>query len=266
VAALIGLVLRDAYRRNEVQPARRAAFDILTATAFIIACEAILALLVAAGGWSPDWILPLRRGLMTAPALPMVFCLRLAADYRLSHPAGQMSMADLAGEYQNFARGVRWRNRAIAIGGILGAGVSIVLFWRAAAIAPSAAPLVGWAISTPLGLFIVWYIAARTSVKPLTADMAFAALLALYRSELERQSNLLRRVWWWYLLSIAPVVAGAMFGKGLAPAEPALGPIRPQQIAAYVVICFFVGWLYLQYAHRISDRLGSLAGASERSP
>src|SRR5215471_10415500 len=29
VAALIGLVLRDAYRRNEVQPARRAAFDIL---------------------------------------------------------------------------------------------------------------------------------------------------------------------------------------------------------------------------------------------
>jgi hypothetical protein len=266
VAGLIGLVLRDAYRNAEATPVRRASFDILTAIVFIVVSQVALASLIATAGWSPDWILSLRRAVMTAFALPMVFCLRLAADYRLPCATGQLSTADLSGEYLKFERGVRWRNRAILIGGILGAGVSVLLFWRTAAAAPSMAPLVGWAISTPLGLFITWYIAKTTSVAPIPANISFSASLALYRRELERQSRLLRTIWGWYLLSIVPAVAGALIARGVAESQPLLGPMRPAQLGAYVVICCLVGWLYVQYAHKIKDRIDSLDAVKERSP
>jgi hypothetical protein len=194
---------------------------------------------------------------MTALALPMVFCLRLAADYRFPCATGQLSTADLSSEYLKFERGVRWRNLAILIGGILGAGVSVLLFWRTAAAAPSVAPLIGWAISTPLGLFITWYIAKTTSVAPMPSNSGFSASLALYRRELERQSRLLTRL----VVVSAVDRAGRRRGfvrtwsRGVSTAS---GPAAPRAAWRYVVICCLVGWLYVQYAHKIKDRIGSL--------
>jgi hypothetical protein len=54
LAALTGLVLRDAYRESELHPARRAAFDVVTAVAFVLLSQAALLGLSLNGAISPD--------------------------------------------------------------------------------------------------------------------------------------------------------------------------------------------------------------------
>ena len=104
------------------------------------------------------------------------------------------------------------------------------------------------------------------SVKPMPAEMGFASSLAFYRGELERQSKILRSVWWWYLLSIVPAIVGAAIGAGSDNAQPILGSLQPVQIADYVLICVLVGWLYAQYAHSFQTRSKTLAAIRERTP
>ena len=94
--------------------------------------------------------------------------------------------------------------------------------------------------------------------------MGFASALAFYRRELERQHKLLLGIWWWYLLTIVPVIIGALIGRALGDLEFFLGPLRPELLVGYVVICGLVGWLYTQYARKFKDRIESLATLKEQ--
>ena len=259
IAALLGLLLRDAYRASEQRPARRAGFDVATVIACVLLCEAVLAGLIAGRGLSPDWLLvfPLRRVIITALSVAMLFALRMAADYRLPCANGEISADDLVREFHEFERGVRWRRRREIIGAAGGIVVASAFFLRAIAL-----PLqIGWAGSLALALLLTWFLASKTSVKPMPEPASFASSLAYYRGQLERQRRLLRTVAWWWLLPMLPALAGELIAGGAANAQPHLYTV---QVGGYLVICFLVGWLYAQSARKLQQRSDSLAAAVER--
>jgi hypothetical protein len=260
IVAMIALVLRDAYR-SEQNAMRRAALDVLTATVLVVISQGALFALSANGLISADWILtfPLQRVIVLAAGFGMVFCLRTWADQSTPNSARDVSSADLVREYHQFERSVLWRRRRELIGVLGGLVAAAGLFLRAADLTPR----IGWAVSVALALAIAWYLARRTSVEALPEQSSFASSLALYRRELERQTRVLRSVAWLWCLTIIPPVVAEMVARGLAVAsQPTLHPV---QVGGYLVICFFVGWLYVQHAHALQQRSESLAGMAERS-
>jgi hypothetical protein len=210
-------------------------------------------------GLSPDWILTPtpRRALITTLGLAMLFSLRMAADHRLPCGMSEISADDLVREFQQFERGVRWRRRREIIGAVMGLAVASAFFLRATAM-----PLqISWAVSIALALFLIWFLASKTSVKPIPEETSFASSLAYYRGELDRQRRLLRTVAWWWLLPMAPALAGEMIAGGAANTQPLVIPV---QVGGYLGICFLVGWLYVQSARKLQQRSQSLAALAER--
>jgi hypothetical protein len=250
IAALVGLLLRDAYRGTQ-PPARRAAFDVITVVVCVLFSQAVLAALISGAGLSPDWTVPLtaRRGVLTAFALATIFALRMAADYRLPCD-GDLSPEDLAREFHQFERGVRWRKRREVISAIGGLVVGAGLLWRANGLGSQ----IGMALSNAMAVFLIWYLANQASVQPMPAGN-LASSLAFYRDQLERQRKLLRRVAWFWLLPMIPGLAGQMIGRGAQASQP----FTPLQVGAYLLICFLVGWLYEQGARKLQRRSASLA-------
>lgn len=259
LVALMALVLRDAYR-SEQHPARRAAFDVVTAVAFVLLSQAALLALSMNGALSPDWILtvPLRRALLLALGLAMVFCLRMWADHRLPRAGRDLSTDDLVREYQQFERSVLWRRRREITGALGGLVVAAAFFWQATDLAPR----IAWALSTALALSVMWYLARRTSVAPMPAQATFASSMALYRRELGRQTTVLKSVAWLWCLTIIPPIAAEAVGRGLPNAQPFLHPLH---VGGYLLICFLVGWLYVQHARTLQHRSDTLAAIAERT-
>ena len=254
IAAMIALVLRDAYR-SEQNPMRRAALDVLTAVVFVAISQTALFALSANGLVSADWLLtvPPRRAVFMAAGLAMVFCLRVWADQSVPNTASDVSPADLLREYHQFERSVLWRRRRELIGVLGGLVIGTGFLWQAADLTPR----IGWAASTALALAIAWYLARQASVAPLPDHSSFTSSLTLYRRELDRQTRVLRSVAWLWCLTIIPPVVAEAIGRGLAISQPTVQPI---QVGGYLLICFLVGWLYVQYARTLQQRSEALAG------
>ena len=89
-------------------------------------------------------------------------------------------------------------------------------------------------------------------------EMSFTSSLAFYRQELDRQRQLLRSVWWWYLLSLLPALAGVMIGRGIANPQPLM-----LAAGGYGLICIIVGWLYAHSARKLQERSDRLATAGD---
>ncbi len=193
LAALGALLLRDAYRENAQRPALKAGFDVLTVIVCVLASQAALVALSGAEILSADWVLSPRRAFVTGAGLPMLFCLRLAAIYRLPLMSEEISQGDLTRDFHRFERSVSWRNRAISLGGVLAVGAAGPALFMGA---DSMAAQVGWAITLFGGFLIVGYIFFQASVKSMPAGTEFASSLNHYRGELERQSKILRNIWW----------------------------------------------------------------------
>jgi hypothetical protein len=259
VAAMIALVLRDAYRQTEQDPTRRAGLDVATAVAFVVASQVALLGLSVNGVLSPDIVLalPPRRALMLILGLAMVFCLRMWADQRLPRADRDISADDLSREYEQFRRSVHWRRLREVTGAAGGLVAGVGLFFQTTDLAPQ----IGGALSMALAVFIAVYLAIRTSVEPMPRQTTFASSLALYRRELERQTTLVKRVaWLWSLTIIPPLVADAI-GRGFGNAQPFVHPVH---VGGYLLICFLIGWLYVQHARTLEERRATLARIAER--
>jgi hypothetical protein len=169
-----------------------------------------------------------------------------------------MSADDLVREYHEFERSVLWRRRREITGALGGLVAGAGLFWRAIDVAPQ----IGGALSIAVALFITWYLARKTSVEPMPRHSSFSSALILYRREIECQTRLLRRVAWLWSLTIIPPIAAEAIGRALGTAQPFIHPVH---VGGYLLICFLIGWLYVQHAQALQRRSETLARIADRS-
>ena len=115
------------------------------------------------------------------------------------------------------------------------AGVVLVIFSARLVTTHIAGARVGFAFIIAGTLYIVYQLHTRGSAKSVPAGASFAGHVDFYRQELERQRDLLRHIWSWYLGPLMPGMVVLMLGAGIA--HP-----RPQTLigAAFVGAIFLV--------------------------
>ena len=256
-AALIGLLLRDAYRKTEEWSATRGVFDIVTVALCVLLSQALVA-----GAASPDWLLsPTRALLFAISALPGLFVLRLVlgldGDLRLSSvTAGDAPSADdLMRDYRAFERRVRVRNAAF-----VGAGLFIV--------ATGAAFLWHFVNPPPIGyLFvaghtlIVAYIVLMGGARTMPQAIGLTAALTHYRGELDRQRRLFRFIWWWFLLPLFLGIAMQAIAPGIESGEMMRAAFGT---AVVLLLAVFVAMLNRDRARKFQAKIATLATLAER--
>jgi hypothetical protein len=111
------------------------------------------------------------------------------------------SVAELQRRARVFERRVRWRNLREYAGVVLLTGV-----WLAVALAASGTVLVRAAclLLIAAGAAIAVQLARRGGMRSAPPDLTTAAHLAFMKEQLERQRDLLRDVWRWYLTPFVP--------------------------------------------------------------
>jgi uncharacterized membrane protein len=119
-----------------------------------------------------------------------------------------ISLAALREKAQKLEKRVLWRNLreyAASVIVIASFGYSIWKF---------PAPMVrfGCVLVIAGALFVVYMLHKRGAARAVPAEMAFHNCLDFHRRELERQRDLLRGVWTWYLLPFVPGMAVFLLG------------------------------------------------------
>jgi hypothetical protein len=95
-------------------------------------------------------------------------------------------------------------------------------------------------------VFVIAYMHVRGSVAAVSAATA-APSADFYRAQLERQRDLLRSVWWWYLLPFVPGFALVLIGRVAAEPERA----TRAAIGTGIALVVFIGiWALNAYAAR----------------
>jgi len=251
-AALIGLVLRDAYRKTERWSARRGVFDIVTVVSCVLLSQALIA--VAA---SPDWLLsPTRALLFAISALPGLFVLRLVlgldGDLRLSSPsAGDApSVDDLARDYQAFAHRARVRNGVFVAAGLFIVTTGAAFLWYF--VNP---PPVGY-LFVAGHVLVVAYIVLMGAARPMPQAIGFIAAAAHYRGELDRQRRLFRFMWWWFLLPLFLGIAMQAITPGLRSGEILRTLFGT---AAVLLLVVFVAMLNRDRARKFQAKIATLS-------
>jgi hypothetical protein len=72
------------------------------------------------------------------------------------------------------------------------------------------------------------------TARTLPSDLALTSALEFHRVELEKQRDLLRSVWWWYLLPFAPGILVLEIGQALARPE------RTSRIIVFGIVMFLL--------------------------
>ena len=164
-----------------------------------------------------------------------------------------MSVDDLRDRSRRLARSVSWRNRREYVAG----GMAIVLCGYLAWTAPLL-PLMraGFLISVPGVIFVIYHLHRQGGARNMPADMALANCLAFHRGELERQRDLLRRVWRWYLAPLIPGLILVCLGPALA--HPELAGRALAVLAGCLAFFALIGEANRSAANRIQARLDAL--------
>ena len=112
-------------------------------------------------------------------------------------------------------------------------------------------------------LSIVYQLRKKGSAGTMPADGAFANCVTFYRSELERQRDLTRRVWTWYIAPLLPGMAVAYWGLAVA------GEYTLQSLGirgtVVILVFVFVGILNGRAARKIQRQIDALDALEKES-
>lgn len=165
----------------------------------------------------------------------------------------KISIEELRAKASKFQTRIRWRNlREQAACGLV-----IVLFASRFFKTPQMVPRISFGLIIAGAMYVAWYLHAWGSAQPLPSDLGRDSCMEFHRRELERQRDLLRDIWKWY---IGPFIPGfALFAGWLIVNVPAERRWRP---AAFAVGCaaFFwgIGWLNRRAARCLDRQIGEL--------
>ena len=226
VAALVGLVLRDAYKRCVSLSARQVIRDLAVAAGFVVASQVAVAIV------RPSLLLPMPALIGGAAAIGMLFFLRLqnpglGAQPRRLAIQPPASLDALIAEVRLYQR---MGLRAVRIE--VGAGVVIAGFFLfPLSTAQNWVLRVGWALAAAYGLYVA-VVVSRHRPRPMPDGLGFNDSVVFYRSVLERQHAMVSTMWRWYVLPFAPAIVFIMVGGAMVAA----GRGRPMWPAAVLML------------------------------
>jgi hypothetical protein len=142
-----------------------------------------------------------------------------------------MSIEEIREKVRYLERRVGRRNQREYIAAVLVVAGYGLIFWRA----PSAAIRVGAGLIIAATIFVCYQLRVRGGAASLDADAGHKSSLDFYRTQLERQRELLHDVWRWYLLPFAPGAVVLLVGWALA------WPARVWSVVGYGVMVLMVG-------------------------
>ncbi len=162
---------------------------------------------------------------------------------------------------QEFETKIKRRNRGeyIAV-----AVLVAVCGWRLVSSANLIAKA-GGALIMAGALYVAHHLRKRGSARTPPADANFVNCLAFYRTELERQRDLLRRVWSWY---IGPLVPGAVVvWWGFAAANEYSVQFLAVKATLVMLFCLLAGKLNKKAAGKLQHEIDELqAVRSQNEP
>jgi hypothetical protein len=259
-AALLGLVLRDAYKSCVSVSAGQVLRDLAVGAGFVVASQIGLALL------RPSLLLPLPAAVSGAVAFGMVFLLRLQNPGLGTQPRRNLVQAPAS--LDALVTEVRMHesltSRAIRIE--MSAGVVLAVFFLFPMFsAQNWALRVGWALASAYGLYVA-IVVSRHRPQPMPEGMGFNQSIRFYREVLEKQHGVVRTMWLWYVLPFAPSSAFVVIGSALVASDRGR-PLWPAAI--FIAILAGIGLLVHRnsqdMARKLRARIDTLASAEEQS-
>jgi len=150
----------------------------------------------------------------------------------------RMSVEQVQASAGSFQRKIQWRNAREYV-----AAVAVIVFFGYEFARAGGALLVriGFSLLIAGMFYLIWHMLSRGSGRQLPKDAGLSSYIEFQRHELERQRDLLRNVWSWYLGPLIPGLAVLITAYALA--NPAHWKYQGLFIAGYVlfVAAFFVG-------------------------
>jgi Flp pilus assembly protein TadB len=121
-----------------------------------------------------------------------------------------------------FEKKIYWRNAREYVAAFVVVAFTALELWRG----PDPLTATGFALIIAGVLYLVWQLHRHGSARTPPADLGLTSGVEFFRRELERQRDLVKRVWRWYLGPVAPglivVMAGAARAIGRLEAVPVL--------------------------------------------
>ncbi|HUK32410.1 MAG TPA: hypothetical protein VLV86_00780 [Vicinamibacterales bacterium] len=177
----------------------------------------------------------------------------LQALWQSQPPDGSAIALNLIREMaQGFEHRVARRNRREYVA----AAIVVAAFGWQMFTLPTLLLRIGAGMSVAAAIAVAYMIHLWGTARTLPSELGLTRALEFHRVELERQRDLLRSVWWWYLLPFTPGVLVLEIGQALA---------RPERtsriIALSVVMCLLLVGIYAlnrRAAARIQRRIDRL--------
>ncbi len=164
-----------------------------------------------------------------------------------------MSAEEVRGLAQRFERTVSRRNRREYVA----AAFVVVWFGVWAWFAESAVVALGGWLVALAALWVVFHLHRRGAARRPAGEQEGMSGLEFHRSELVRQRDLLRSVWWWYLLPFVPGMLLILVGYSLEGSKRWV--LLPPGIFAAVTFVG-IGLLNQRVARKLQRRIDDLDG------
>ncbi len=120
----------------------------------------------------------------------------------------EIPLGEIRRKAQKFEKRIQWRNlREYAASAIVVATFGYTMW-----VSPPALIRTGCALMIAGTLFMVYTLHRRGASRIVPAELAFRTCVDFHRKELDRQRDLLRGVWTWYLLPFVPGMAVFLAG------------------------------------------------------
>ena len=136
------------------------------------------------------------------------------------------------------------------------AAIVVAVFGWSMFTAPSVFLRIGAGLSIAAAIAVAYMLHLWGTAATLPSDLALTSALEFHRVQLERQRDLRRSIWWWYLLPFAPGFLVVEIGQALAHPER-----MPRIIAVSVVVMASGVGIYVRSrrgAARIQRRIDRL--------
>jgi len=165
----------------------------------------------------------------------------------------RISVDELRVKAAKFQGRIRWRNlreQAACLFVITAFGAMSLKIHQAV-------PRISFALIIAGAIYVAWHIQKWGAPKILPADLGRASCVGFYRDELERQCNLLRSIWKWYL---GPLIPGmslfVLYGIWVTPSHRRWFPIAYAVAAA--AFFWLIGRLNQRAARRLEEQIAEL--------